>query len=161
VAWAAATSGYPVLRFNFRGVGASQGKSLGAQTLRADVDAAVRVLEENAGSSSTARLLIGASAQIVPGMLGRNPQASGVCLVSPMALSFDALGQLDLPVLVVVGELDHRLPRDMLTRAVAQAGGTLEVIGAADATFLRNLPQVGRAVVSWLQTLDPDVRPAW
>ncbi|NTX51732.1 alpha/beta hydrolase, partial [Myxococcus sp. CA039A] len=36
---------------------------------------------------------------------------------------------------------------------VARAGGDFEVIDDAGATFQRNLPQVGRAVSTWLQRL--------
>ncbi|RKG92075.1 alpha/beta hydrolase, partial [Corallococcus sp. CA053C] len=56
-------------------------------------------------------------------------------------------------LLVIVGAEDKRLPRAALAAAVAEAGGDLEVIDDAGATFHRNLPQVGRAAAAWLQRL--------
>jgi len=54
LAWAAATSGFPTLRFDFRGVGASQGQPSGPAERLTDAEAALRLLEENTGVARAA-----------------------------------------------------------------------------------------------------------
>ena len=51
LAWAAATAGFPTLRFNYRGVGGSQGLAGTGEALVEDAEAAMRVLLENAQST--------------------------------------------------------------------------------------------------------------
>src|ERR1700694_3261670 len=48
VGWAAARAGFPTLRFNFRGVGGSQGVRGDENSRVQDAEAALRALEENA-----------------------------------------------------------------------------------------------------------------
>jgi uncharacterized protein len=154
VAWAGATGGHATLRFNFRGIGASQGTRGQAQDWSDDVQAALRVLHENAGVASAAVLTVGGSARTALRAHKSHPGISGLCFVSPPALDMAELARLRVPVLVILGEHDHRHPRAALAAAVTEVGGTLEVIEAADPTFNRNLPQVGKTVVQWLQGLE-------
>src|SRR3989442_376644 len=63
--WAVATSGHPTLRFNFQGVGASQGKqSVDGKSLALDAEAALAVLEENTEGAPAAVLAIGSAAEV-------------------------------------------------------------------------------------------------
>jgi hypothetical protein len=55
---------------------------------------------------------------------------------------------------VVLGEAEP-LFSSATSASVAEAGGTLVVVPAADARFVRNLSEVGRAVVRWLSDLIP------
>src|SRR5687768_14662872 len=50
VAWAAATRGFPTLRFNFQGVAGSQGKRSSGAALVADAEQALALVHENAGT---------------------------------------------------------------------------------------------------------------
>lgn len=141
VAWAVATAGHPTLRFNFRGVGASQGKVAPAIAL-ADVNAALDLLLENAGTPAAAVLAIGGSAQAALA-LAADMRVAGVALVSPRGISPTDLGSLARTVLVIVGALEKSLLLDAST--------PVERIPDTDAGFQRNLPMVGRSVVRWLQ----------
>jgi alpha/beta superfamily hydrolase len=158
VAWAVAMGGHPTLRFNFRGVGASQGTRGGTQAQIDDVQAALRVIEENVGVASPAVLTIGGSAWTALHAQKDHPGISGLCFVSPVGLDLADLPRLSVPLLVIIGEHDNREPRAALAAAVTEAGGTIEVIPAADPTFNRNLPQVGKAALRWLDGLSSGYR---
>lgn len=151
--WAAANAGFPTLRFNHRGVGASQGRRGRDLALLEDAEAALHLLMENAGSSAVAVATLHGGAQVALALQAKHPSVGGLCLVAPADFAPEVLSQVTCPLLVVQGEEDARLPRAKVSAAVAQAGGDLEVIDDAGPTFQRNLPQVGRAVAAWLRRL--------
>lgn len=157
VAWAAAMAGHPTLRFNFRGVGASQGSRGSPRAQAEDLQAALRLLHENAGVTAAAILTIGGSARTALAVQKEHPGLCGLCFVSPHGLDHPTLARLGLPLLVVLGEKDTREPRAGLAATVTEAGGFLDVVEAADAAFTRNLPQVGKAVVRWLRSLSDNL----
>ncbi|RYZ38246.1 MAG: alpha/beta hydrolase [Myxococcaceae bacterium] len=152
VAFAVARAGFPTLRFNHRGVGASQGVRGTGGALVEDAEAAMRVALENAGTSALAVAALHGGARVALALQERHPAVGGLCLVAPDVDPL-SLVRLSCPLLVIVGAEDTRLPRAALAAAVAEAGGDLEVIDDAGATFHRNLPQVGRAAAAWLQRL--------
>ena len=152
LAWAATRAGHPTLRFNFRGVGASPGRPGSPQAQQADVEAALRVLEENAGTVAAALATLGGSAGTALEMGRTHPGLAGLALVSPRLAEVEELARVREPLLVVVGE-GEPVPRAALAAAVTEAGGTFVIIPGADARFQRNLPEVGRAVVQWLAGL--------
>jgi uncharacterized protein len=155
LAWAAATAGFPTLRFNFRGVGASQG-DLGSSADRAeDARAALELLHENAGTRAAVVASIGGSAALALELAASRPDLRGLALVAPVGIAPERLAGFDRPLAVVVGELDDRLPRAALSEAVAQACGRLAVIEKADAVFTRSLPEVGKVVAHLLRRLAP------
>ncbi|HEX8705614.1 MAG TPA: alpha/beta hydrolase [Myxococcaceae bacterium] len=152
--WAAATAGFPTLRFNYRGVGASQGSRGTGEALVQDAEAAMRVLLENAQSSSLAVATIHGGAQVAMALQARHPAVGGLCLVTPRDVDVAALARLDRSLLVVVGEEDKHLSRVALSAAVGETPrGELEVVEDAGPTFQRNLPQVGRFLAAWLKRL--------
>lgn len=151
--WAAANAGFPTLRFNHRGVGASQGTRGKDLALLEDAEAALRMLMENAGTTAVAVAALHGGAQVALALQAKHPSVGGLCLVAPADIAPEVLSRVTCPLLVVQGEQDARLPRAKVAAAVAQAGGDLEVIDDAGATFQRNLPQVGRAVAAWLRRL--------
>ncbi len=151
IAWAAASAGHPTLRFNYRGVGASQGAQGGAAECLLDAEAALRVLLENAGAPVCAAVSIGGSATVLRGLAERHPAVHGRAFVSPAALAPEDFARLAPPLLVIVGAKDLRQPRAALAAAVTGAKGQFELIEEADGSFLRNLPQVGRATAQWLR----------
>jgi hypothetical protein len=155
LAWAAATAGFPTLRFNFRGVGASQGPR-GSQADRAeDARAALELLGDNAGTGAAVLASIGGSASLALELFAALPALRGLALVSPIGIAPERLATVDRSLAVVVGELDDRLPRAVLSEAVNQAGGRLAVVEKADAAFTRSLPQVGKVIVHLLKRLSP------
>ncbi|HVG58377.1 MAG TPA: alpha/beta hydrolase [Hyalangium sp.] len=152
--WAAATAGFPTLRFNYRGVGGSQGSRGTAEALVQDAEAAMRVLLENAQSTSVAVVSLHGGAQVALALQARHPAVGGVCLVAPADVQLAELSRLSRALLVVVGEEDKRMSRAALSEAVGKAArGELEVVDDAGANFQRNLPQVGRFVAAWLKRL--------
>jgi alpha/beta superfamily hydrolase len=152
LAWACSRAGHATLRFNFRGVGASPGQPGGPAAQREDVEAALRALEENVGAASAAIACLGDSAVTGLALALSRPALLGLALISPGQLGQEALLGLRQPLLVVVGAAEP-FPRAALAAAVAEAGGTLVVVPGADGRFQRNLPEVGQAVVRWLQGL--------
>ncbi len=151
LAWAVASAGHPTLRFNFRGVGASQGERGDDATLLADATAALRVLEENLGEGDAVVVSIGDSAPVAVALSQREAGVTGLCFVAPGALPTAALASLRVPFRIVVAQHDDGNDRAALAEVAAQTGGSLEVIEGADRTFNKNLPHVGRAVASWMR----------
>lgn len=151
VAWASATAGHATLRFNFRGVGASQGARGGA--LLPDLEAALRTLIQNTECTAPAVLAIGGSAPALLELVGRHPGLGGIALINPARIRPEELVRLSIPLLAVAAEGYTHLPRAALAAAVAEAGGTFHIIAAADTAFTRNLNEVGRVAARWLQHL--------
>jgi alpha/beta superfamily hydrolase len=146
LAWAAARAGHPVLRFNFRGVGASQGTRGDEATRLEDAAGALRLLRENAATVDVAVAGVGASARTVLALAREHAGIVAVALVSPPA---EAIGAPGIPLLCIVGEEEPE--RAGLVAAVTETGGRVEVVPGADARFQRNLPEVGRLALRWLQ----------
>lgn len=142
LAWAVSQAGYPTLRFNFRGVGASQGEVSSGAALLEDARAALEVARDNAGGGPVALASVGTSAAVALALAAeRASLVAGVFAVSPPPGARAALAAAPVPLAVVVGELDTRCPR---------AGLPIEAVEGADATFQRNLPEVGKAAVRFL-----------
>jgi len=148
LAWAAARAGHPVLRFNYRGVGASQGTRGDGQARLADAEAALRLLRENTGAFDVAVASVGGSAETAARLLGEHPGIAAVALVSPPGRVLDRAP--GIPFLVILGE--EEADRAGRVAAAQELGGQVEVVGGADARFRRALPAVGRLAVRWLQT---------
>lgn len=147
LAWAAARAGRPVLRFNFRGVGASQGARGDAASRLQDAAGALRLLRENAGVVDAAVAAVGESAETALRLVGEHPGIVAVALVSPPPGALAAGAQV--PLLCIVGE--HESGRAGLLAVATEAGGRVEVVSGADARFQRNLPEVGRLALRWLE----------
>ena len=153
LAWACARAGHPELRFNFRGVGASQGdRGTGLSQLE-DAQAALRLVEENAPGPVAVAAIWG-SALVARALLEIEPQLAGLALIDPPPEELPELARVKAPLLVVIPEASP-LPRAELSAAVAQAGGRLVIVEGADRTFRKNLPEVGRALAQWLDQSAP------
>jgi hypothetical protein len=131
LAWAATQAGHPSLRFNFKGVGASQGRR-GDQLLD-DARAALQLCVDNWNATPFVAA-IGGSARIASQLEG-----AGLCLISPPEI--EGWGS---QVWVVVGEKD-------LPRGGSVATHRMRVIPDADKTFQKNLPMVGHVVSECLK----------
>ena len=147
LAWASARAGRPVLRFNFRGVGASQGSRGDAHSRVEDASGALRLLRENTGAVDVAVAAVGGSAETALSLTGRHAGIVALVLVSPAAAALGA--PVGRPVLCIVGEDEPG--RAGLVASAAESGGRVEVVAGADARFQRNLPEVGRLALRWLE----------
>lgn len=147
VLWALTQAGFPSLRFNFRGVGASQGEHGGPKELLEDLRAAHLVMSENVGSDAVGLVAVRGSALLALALAETTPAVRCLVLVNPRALEPALLLAVKVPLAVVVGEADDTLDRAALGAAVAQVGGELTVVPNADQTFQRNLPMVGKAAL--------------
>lgn len=153
IAWAAARGGFPTLRFNFRGTGASQGIRGGDEERVADAEAALRVLEENTGVARVAVCSLGGSAPAIIELQRLHPGVGGLCFVSPAGVNSPDLSRIGVPLLAIVGEGDPSIAPAALAAAIGEAGGWMEIIRGADARFHSGLPEVGKSVVRWLAEL--------
>ena len=148
LAWACARAGHPELRFNFRGVGASQGTRGTGLTQLEDTRAALRLAEENV-AGPVALAAIWGSALVARALLELEPTLAGLALIDPPPEELSELARVKAPLLVIAPE-ESPLPRAELSAAVAQAGGRLVIVEGADRTFRKNLPEVGKALAQWL-----------
>ena len=142
LAWAAARAGRPVLRFNFRGVGASQGARGDPASRVEDAAGALRLLRENSGAVEVAVAAVGDSAATALALVGEHPGIVAVALVNPPAGAVAA--RPEVPLLCIVREDEPG--RAGLVAATGEAGGRVETA--------RNLPEVGRLALRWLEGAD-------
>jgi hypothetical protein len=153
--------GWPVLRFNFRGVGLSQGAHDGeAET--GDVLAAMDWLRQEfnlpivaAGFSFGAAMVLRACLE--PEMACRDVRAL-VALGLPAALEFPAyrypsLETLTIPKLLLSGDCDPFAPADQLTRIANSAADPkhLLLLPGADHFFTDQLEPMQNALAGWLK----------
>jgi len=131
-------AGVASLRFNWRGVGASQG-SVSGDLAAADADYAA-ALEQVAGSVDGP--LIGAGYSFGAAVAARSALGSGrvrgLLLVAPPVTMLESLdlSKFDHPLYVIIGAEDSYAPADRISEIVAEAPrGQLEVILRADHFF--------------------------
>ena len=159
LAWASARAGHPSLRFQHRGVGASQGEPDPALAV-VDAAAALDHLVEG-GPASIALAGFGSGCDTAIGLAASLSQAArvsrasrpphrlcGLALIGPAALRPAELKGWSGRFLLVLPERG-RAPR----RESLPAGARLERVPGADAPFRRGLPAMGRAVADWLATV--------
>lgn len=131
-----AGAGMLVLRFNFRGVGRSQGAQTDGRLEPLDVAGAVDFLLAQPGADAAKLALIGHAfgAYVALTYAEHDARVRTVVAVSPPALRLTAeLAQFDRPKLFVTGEYDEVSPRHKLEPWIgALPGGCgLRVIGGA------------------------------
>jgi alpha/beta superfamily hydrolase len=143
LAWAAARAGHPSLRFQHRGVGASQGDPEPARALD-DAEAALAHLAETAGARVVLAGLAG-GCETALALARAHPEIERVALVSPAAV---APALPSARVLVVLPE--ERAGEAGALAASLGAGSAVEIVAGADALFRSGLPQLGRAVMAFL-----------
>jgi alpha/beta superfamily hydrolase len=168
LAWAITRAGHPTLRFDYQGVGASQGAIRhrpGAgriEDVSGEVEDLAAAIDQLLASTRTSRVCaVGYSfgAAVVLGASSNESIDRLVLVAPPTALwDFSALRKLAKPIFVVCAEHDRLCDRAKL-RGMLGKGGAMAVVPDADAAFLRSLPELGKTVVSWLRTgpKSPDV----
>jgi alpha/beta superfamily hydrolase len=164
--------GLPVLRFNFRGTGLSEGKHDEGRGELADVTAALDFLAAEfpgtpllmAGFSfgSWVGLNIGCSDARVTELIGLGLPVGE--LVGDRGISY--LRGCAKPKLLVNGEFDTYGPPRRLHAAVdefspdARARTSVAIIRGADHFFTGHLPDLDRAISDWYEGRHPDLRRA-
>ena len=149
VAFAVARAGHPCLRFNYRGVGASQGRpSPAPEALLEDALAAWELARDNADGEVPLAVSLGASDRVALALWARVGLA-GLALLHPTCAPEDVAPTSTAPLAVVLPELDGPARRAAWAHRLDE--GALTVVRGADRSYHCNLPEVGRAVVALLQ----------
>jgi uncharacterized protein len=153
LAFAASRQGHPTLRFNYRGVGASQGaRSRDVEAWLADARAALELAQDNAGGSPVLVASIGASDAVALELARRWPVA-GLALIDPSVVRPEDLRTVRVALGVVLAEDDGRQAHPSWAAALQAVAGTLTIVPGATRTYQRSLPLVGKAVAALLQRL--------
>jgi alpha/beta superfamily hydrolase len=155
--------GFATLRFNFRGVGGSQGIHDGGRGEERDVETALLhlrdVLEPTTPLALAGYSFGAAVASQVATRSGGTGGLAGLALIAPpLALTgeepFAALESFSAPLLIVAGGQDAYCPRpalDALARRLS--GAVVTVVDGATHFFLGTLFPLGEAVRTWAQQL--------
>ncbi|RMG16575.1 MAG: alpha/beta fold hydrolase [Deltaproteobacteria bacterium] len=160
VAWAVARAGHASLRFNYRGIGASQGV-WAAERDAEDLEAVVRHLAETTATERVALAGYSYGAWVAAAVAGVRPALPALILVSPPVTRFDfptALAALrqrpgGAPrTLFVTGECDEIAPPEAVCAAASALGDAacVEVVAGADHGYVRGLPEVGALCARFL-----------
>ena len=151
LAFAASHAGHATLRFNYRGVGASQGQLGDFASFVEDGRAALLTLQENSPGLGVviAGFDLGAEVAVE---LAQGAAVEGVVVIGPVSKAYDftALSRLRMKALVVVGEEDHGADRLALAELCQSMGDGLVVIPEADHVFSQGLTELGRVVAQFL-----------
>ena len=143
---------FSTLRFNFRGVGRSDGVYDEGKGEQEDLIAAVKCL---ANEGKTQIVLAGYSfgAWITTGMLRSDPDISDVVLVSPPIdfLDFDWSGLAGRIGLVVCGDRDQFCPLESLKRLVDILACRLELVRGADHFYFMKEKDLKEAIGTYLK----------
>ena len=133
--------GWATLRFNFRGVGQSQGEHGGGAGEADDAAAAVRFMAAELATSLPRIVLAGYSfgAMAALNAVSRLPDLGALMLIAlPLRMAeSDALKQFNAPVVLAAGDHDNYCPPAQL-QAINQALGgraQLKIISGADHFF--------------------------
>jgi alpha/beta superfamily hydrolase len=163
LAWALTRAGHPTLRFDYRGVGASRGKSrheagsLRILDVKDEVEDLYKIADQLlATTHMPAACAVGYSfgAKVA---LDAAPDAriSQLVLIAPpnKLADFSALKSTQKPLLVVCAHHDSYCDRSALELPEQTR---LEVIPHADHFFGRGLTEVGKVVAAWLRGDRPE-----
>jgi alpha/beta superfamily hydrolase len=164
---ALAKFGFPVLRFNFRGAGLSEGTHDEGRGEREDVKAAVEFLDKEFGLPI---LFAGFSFGAATGLkaLCSDQRVVGmISLGTPVAAEgrhyrYEFLRECAKPKLFISGANDQYSPRPALEEVVAKAAGPkkLVIIDGAEHFFVGKLDQMQAAVEAWITSLYKPVAAA-
>ena len=128
-------AGYSTLKFNFRGVGASQGVFDNGVGERNDVLAAYSFLVDQ-GFSSVNLTGYSFGSWVVVGCANANNVYNNIALISPPAsfMSFDAFSSVPNLMLAVVGDQDDFAEKELVKSVISRLNPQtkLEIIAGAD-----------------------------
>jgi alpha/beta superfamily hydrolase len=151
--------GFATLRFNFRGVGASEGEFDNGKGEADDAAAAIRFLTTQAGVRADGAVLAGYSFGAIAAVraaAGVPEVAAIVAVALPIGMiDPSALGTIAKPVVLLAGDRDSYCPAEHLT-ALAERLGTaarLKIIPGADHFFGGREPEIAAVLDAALTTL--------
>ena len=160
--------GLPVLRFNFRGTGLSEGTHDEGRGEQDDVSAALDFFASEYPGAPL--LLAGFSFGSWVGLRAgcRDPRVAaliglGLPVGNLTNQEFSYLEACDKPKLLVSGELDEYGPPEKLKAMVEKFPPSVKertsvaIISGADHFFAGHLPEVDRTISAWLKTQRPDL----
>lgn len=151
LAFAVSRIGHPTLRFNYRGVGGSQGAvSRTPADWLEDARAALELAVDNADGAAPVIASIGAS-DAVALQLADTVTLAGLVFINPSLVrpaDFEARASVGWPMAVVVAEDDAAQERGRWAAVLERLGGDFSVIPGATRSYQRNLPMVGKAAAS-------------
>ncbi|HET7452086.1 MAG TPA: alpha/beta fold hydrolase [Thermoanaerobaculia bacterium] len=152
IARALSRAGFGVMRFNFRGVGASQGSHDSGRGEQDDFLAALDEAQRRAGPPAIAAGFSFGST-VALGVGERDPRVAAVVAAGlPLARwNFEGLGRIEKPVLVVSGGRDVFADSDALSAAAARrfARARLVLVPEADHFFSGRLDALEDAVFAF------------
>lgn len=150
------TRGYACLRFNFRGVGNSEGKFSNGETEHHDVIAALKVISVWPGVNRSRLALIGHSfgASTILLALKAMRLASAAVLLSPTISSIRRakLSKEKRPMLFIAGSEDRIVPVDRLQEEIqaAHSAQQLEIVVGADHIYGNKEIDVSAEIANYL-----------
>jgi alpha/beta superfamily hydrolase len=152
-------AGWGTLRFNFRGVGLSEGTHDAGRGETDDVRAALDETERRAGLPLLAGGFSFGAASALRAAHGDSRVVAFVGVGLPVATDSAAgTPRPEIPALFVVGEKDTYGPPSLLRAFVADSGRIVEVPGA-DHFFEGKLIELESAIRTFLRTLPVPSRP--
>ena len=157
IAWALNASGIATLRFNFRGVGGSQGEFSKGEEERQDIRAALEFLKRWPGIDRKKLALVGYSfgAQVILQGLRSYKEARALALVSSPISSFSesAMGANRSAKLFVVGDGDRLVNVEKLREQVEtlRPPVVLQVVPGADHSWRGHEQEAAQHVAAFLE----------
>jgi alpha/beta superfamily hydrolase len=132
--------GFATLRFNFRGVGASEGEHSGGVGETDDAKAAMRFLLSQPGVSSADGIMAGYSFGAAVAMRA-GAELKEVATIAALALpvgmgDFSSQARGGKKVLLIAGDRDNYCPRRAITQMAESCGAQLRIIDGADHFFV-------------------------
>ena len=149
-------AGYATLRFNFRGVGASDGAHDRGRGEQDDVRAAMTALAARLQPDAPVGA-IGYSFGAHAAARATRPGAAPLGLIAPPLGMYDwgFLGRGRGRVLLVAGTRDTYCPVEAFHRLAEATGAEERIIEGADHFFFGKLYPLGEAVAAWLAGMPP------
>ena len=148
--------GFAALRFNFRGVGNSEGSFSKGEEEKEDVRAALGVIQAWPGVDKSRVGLAGYSfgASMVLSGLSRYKAAKALVLIAPpiVALGDPAIGRDKRPKLFIVGDKDSLVPHNTLKEKVGsyQRPPEVSLVPGADHSWRGHEGEVSQHAVNFL-----------
>ncbi len=149
MAWALHRAKRPTVRFNPRGLGASQGEIGAHEAWLEDATAALAQLRDNVPGAPAAIVAIGGSAETAVRLAREDGMLHGLALIAPPESLRAVLREGPLPPTLVLFAEGQRWAGEKGEGALLRV---VEVPGT-DAQFLRGLPLFGQAMNAFFDSL--------
>lgn len=158
IAWAATRREHATLRFNWRGVGASQGASDGLEAALEDAEQALHLLRDNIRHDQIAVAGIAFGAEVACLLAQRHPELTGILLAAPSEELLQSLAERGrLPADVCVfwpgKESSPDASHEEMDTLRRRSGIALHVVPEANPAFSEGLVQMGEAIAEKLDEL--------